>query len=58
MADIRVVVMVIVMMILGEGNSTREKNCSERGKSKSFANVIHETSCSFDVTPDEQRCVC
>jgi uncharacterized membrane protein len=51
MADISVVVMVVVVVILGEGNSTREKHCSERGKSKCFANVVHETSCSFDVTP-------
>jgi hypothetical protein len=60
MADIRVVVMVIVVMvvvILGEGNPTRKKNCSERGKSKSFANVIHASSLGFDAALDEWRCV-
>jgi hypothetical protein len=62
MADIRVVVVVVivvrvVVVILGKGNSSREKNCSERSKSKSFANVIHASSLDFDAALDEWRCV-
>ena len=57
MVDIRVVVVVIVVMIiaviLGERNSSRKKNCSERGESKSFANVIHASSFDFDAVLDE-----
>src|ERR1700721_2451993 len=61
MADISVVVVVIVVrviaVILGERNSSRKKNCSERGESKSFANVIHASSFDFDAVLDEWRCV-